>query len=160
MWRGLLLRYNPAQCELALISFAPNQIVWQGVKTDKDMNLRFDKNWFYLFISLFLLECCIAFFVHDHFIRPFVGDVLVVWLVFAFVRAFVAGGENWHIAVGVFVFAVLVEAGQYFDLVSLLGLQESSMARVVIGSVFDWKDILAYGVGTMGIFLGIHFKTC
>jgi len=124
------------------------------------MKLGFHKPYFYIFLSLFLLESCIALFVRDGFIRPFLGDVIVVWLVFAFVRAFVAGGENWHIAVGVFVFAVLVEAGQYFDVVSLLNLQESSLAQVVIGSVFDWKDILAYGVGTMGIFFGIHFKTC
>lgn len=113
------------------------------------MKLGFHKKYFFIFLSLFLLESCIALFVHDRFIRPFVGDVLVVWLVFAFVRMFFDGGKDWQVASGVFAFAVLVEAGQYFDLVSLLGLQDSLMARVVIGSVFDWKDILAYGVGAI-----------
>jgi Protein of unknown function (DUF2809) len=109
----------------------------------------FHKKYFFIFLSLFLLESCIALFVHDRFIRPFVGDVIVVWLVFAFVRMFFDRGKDWQIAAGVFAFAVLVEVGQYFDLVSLLGLQGSRMARVVIGSVFDWRDMLAYGVGVL-----------
>jgi hypothetical protein len=93
-----------------------------------------------------LLEVSIALFVRDQFVRPFVGDVLVVILVCSFVQVFLDGPPT-QIAIGVFVFACLVELGQYLDLVSVLQLEGSKIASVIIGSTFDWKDILAYGVG-------------
>lgn len=121
---------------------------------------KFGFHWKYacVFAGLLLVEICIALFLHDGFIRPFLGDVIVVWLVFALVRSFYAGGKDWQAAAGVFAFAVLVEAGQYFDLVSLLGLGGSRIARVMIGSVFDWRDILAYGAGAMGIMIVCALK--
>ena len=47
----------------------------------------------------------------------------------------------------IFIFSAFVEILQYFKLVEVLGLQDNRFARIVIGSVFDWKDILCYGVG-------------
>ena len=110
------------------------------------MKPAFHKSYFIIFVSLFLLEACIAVFVKDQFVRPFVGDVLVIWLIYAFVRTFYAGPPT-PIATGVFLFACLVELGQYFKLVSRLNLQHFQIARVVMGSTFDWKDLLAYFVG-------------
>ena len=40
--------------------------------------LRFNKTYFLLTILLFCTEVIIALFVHDNFIRPYFGDVLVV----------------------------------------------------------------------------------
>jgi hypothetical protein len=111
------------------------------------MRIGFNKRPFALFIFVLLLEICIALFVRDRFIRPFVGDVLVVILIYSFVRVFLDGPPN-RIAISVFAFACLVELGQYLNLVSLLQLQDSQVASIIIGSTFDWKDILAYGVGT------------
>jgi len=53
----------------------------------------------------------------------------------------------------IFIFAVLVEVGQYFNLVTLLGLSEYKLARIIIGSTFDMKDIACYLVGCVGLFL-------
>lgn len=117
------------------------------------MNWGFNKKYFVGFVLLFLVEACIALFVNDRFVRPFVGDVIVVWLVFAFARSFYAGGKDWQIAAGVFLFAALVELGQYLDLISRFGLRDSHTVRIVLGSTFDWKDILAYGVGAACIVL-------
>lgn len=52
-----------------------------------------------------------------------------------------------------FVFAVLVELGQYFNLARLLGLSDYAIARIMIGSTFDIKDIACYFVGCGGLYL-------
>ena len=46
------------------------------------------------FVILFLIEAAIALWVHDRFIRPYIGDVLVVVLVYVFVRIFFPSGAR------------------------------------------------------------------
>lgn len=100
------------------------------------------------FLALFIVEALIALFVHDSIIRPYVGDVLVVILIYCFVRIFIP--EKWRLMpFYVFLFAACVEALQYFDLVTLLGLSGNRLARVVLGSVFDWKDLACYAAGCL-----------
>lgn len=98
------------------------------------------------FIGIFLIELCIALFVHDDFIRPYGGDVLVTVLICCFVRIFFPDGVRL-LPVWVFLFAAAVEVGQYFDFVTLLGLGDSGFFRILLGSTFSWKDIVCYAVG-------------
>lgn len=98
------------------------------------------------FILLFLIEAFIAVFVHDAFVRPYVGDVLVVPVVYTFVRIFLPDGVPW-LWLYVVLFAVAVEVSQYFQLASLLGLEKYRFANMILGSVFDWGDILCYVAG-------------
>lgn len=100
------------------------------------------------FVLLFLIEAGIALWVHDQLIRPYVGDMLVVVLVYLFVRIFFPKGIR-RLPLYVFLFAAAVEVTQYFDLVRLLGLWHCRAARIILGSVFDWKDIACYGVGCL-----------
>ncbi|WP_420361325.1 DUF2809 domain-containing protein [Enterocloster hominis (ex Hitch et al. 2024)] len=104
------------------------------------------------FIILFLIEAAIALWVHDRFVRPYIGDVLVVVLVYVFVRIFFPSGIR-HLVLYVFLFAACVEVLQYFHLVEILGLQEFRAARIILGSVFDLKDIACYGVGCLGLWM-------
>lgn len=109
-----------------------------------------NKRVFYLLatIVLILLEVLIALFVHDNFVRPYIGDVIVVVVIYCFVRIFVP--EKLHfLPLYVFIFAVVVEVLQYFHIVDLLGLGNSTFFRVLIGGVFDLKDILCYGAGCL-----------
>lgn len=110
------------------------------------------RRWMYLaaFIIIFMIEACIAVFVHDRFIRPYVGDALVVVLIYCFVRVILPGGAP-RLPLYVFLFAVLAEVLQYFNLVDMLGLGGSRIARIILGSVFDWKDIASYGAGCLGL---------
>ena len=74
--------------------------------------------------------------------------MLVVVLVYCFVRVFVPRGLK-RLPLYVFLFAVCVEVLQYFRLAELLGLQGNTAARIILGSVFDWKDIACYGAGCL-----------
>jgi hypothetical protein len=98
------------------------------------------------FVFLFLVEVCIAVFVDDDFIRPYVGDVLVVILIYAMVRAFFRA-PILRTAGGVLAFSFGVEILQYFKIVEVLGLGSSELARTIIGTTFVWEDLLAYSVG-------------
>ena len=63
-----------------------------------------------LTILLLFTEVMIALFVHDKFIRPYVGDVLVVICIYTFVRIFIPEKFRW-LPAAIFVFSSLVELG-------------------------------------------------
>ncbi len=113
--------------------------------------IHFSPKYFYGTVLLLTIEVLIAQFMHDQFIRPFVGDVLVVILIYSFVRAFWRVPANATIG-AVFLFACGVEGLQYLDIVDRLGLRQSRVLAVIIGSVFDWQDILAYALGSTIVF--------
>jgi hypothetical protein len=110
----------------------------------------FNKKYFYFTLLLFTIEVGIALFVHDSFIRPFIGDVLVVILIYCFVRTF-CKIRSTTAAISVLAFAGTIEILQSFNLLKMLGLQSNKIMAVAIGSTFDWKDLLAYAIGTIVI---------
>lgn len=103
------------------------------------------------FIIIFCIEVLIALYVRDSFVRPYLGDVLVVVLVYSFVRIFLPTGIS-KMPFYVFLFACFVEVMQYFQLADTLGVTNRA-ARIVLGSTFDWKDIASYAVGCVLIVL-------
>ena len=116
------------------------------------MKFRLNKKFFCAFIIVLVIEIIIAVFINDNFIRPYVGDVLIVVLIYCFIKSFVANDIKllpWYI----FIFAVLVEIGQYFNLVYLLGLGDYQIARIIIGTTFDPIDIVCYLIGCIGLVL-------
>ncbi|NEP18724.1 MAG: DUF2809 domain-containing protein [Leptolyngbya sp. SIO4C1] len=92
------------------------------------------------------MELYIAIYVDDNFVRPYLGDVLVVILIYAVIRAFFKV-SILTTAIGVLAFSFVVEVLQYFKIVEILGLESSTIARTVIGTTFVWKDLIAYTVG-------------
>jgi len=99
-----------------------------------------------VFFVLVVIEILIALYVHDAFIRPYVGDMLVVIIVYCFVRIFVPDKFRL-LPLYVFLFATGVEYLQYFDLLGRIGLEDNIFFRTLLGSVFDIKDILCYAAG-------------
>ncbi len=75
-------------------------------------------------LVLFLTELCIALYLHDKIIRPYIGDILVVILIYAAAQA-VLRGPVLPIATGVLVFALAIEVSQYFGIVRKLNLQHT-----------------------------------
>jgi len=114
------------------------------------MKISWNKRTAYLLatVLIFLLELLIALFVRDNFIRPYVGDMLVVVLVYIFLRIIFPERPRL-LPLYVFLFAAGVEVLQGIRIVELLGLQDSRFFSVLIGTTFDWKDIVCYGVGCM-----------
>lgn len=102
--------------------------------------------YFLIFLLFLTIEILIALFVHDRFVRPYIGDVLVVVVLYFLVRVLLPEGYIW-LPVFLFVFATGVEFMQYLNLVEMLGLSDNKIMRILLGSVFDVKDIVCYGVG-------------
>lgn len=95
---------------------------------------------------LFIIEALIALFVRDGFVRGYLGDVLVVALVYAALRAMTRMSVALALAVTLGV-ALAVEIGQALGVLRMLGLADNRVAAVVFGGVFDVLDIAAYLAG-------------
>ena len=114
--------------------------------------LTFNIKYFFLTILIFIAEVLIALFVHDTIIRPYIGDVLVVILIYCFIKSFL---KLPVLAVAIFVllFSFGIEFLQYLNIVEKLGLQESKIARTVIGTSFAWIDLVCYIAGIIIILI-------
>ncbi len=107
---------------------------------------KFNRSYFIAAALLFLIEVFIALYVKDAFIRPYIGDLLVVILIYCMVKSCL-NISVWPAAIGVLLFSYMVEVLQYLKIVEVLHLQGSKFARVIIGTSFSWGDMLAYTLG-------------
>jgi hypothetical protein len=98
------------------------------------------------FAITFALVVLIAAFFQDPWIRPLLGDVLIVMVIAYFIHAFVSIPLR-QIAIGTLIFAYFIEFLQFLKIIDLLGWRDSQLAHLTIGSTFDWRDLVAYTVG-------------
>lgn len=105
------------------------------------------------FAVLVLIEVLIAIYVHDAFIRPYVGDMLVVIVLYCLARVIIPEQCRW-MPLWIFIFATVTEGLQYFKILRVLGVEDNTFLRILLGSTFDWKDIICYGMGCL--LLGIY----
>lgn len=110
------------------------------------------------FTVLLAVEVLIALFLHGGFIRYYLGDVIVVWVVYCFVKIFLVNADSYRTATGVMIFSFLVEFLQYIRIVDILGLGGSKFFRTLIGTSFSPLDLLCYTVGTAIIFALVFIK--
>ncbi len=104
------------------------------------------------FVILLAIEVLIALYVHDSFIRPYGGDILVTILLCCFARIFFVSGCR-PLPLWVFLFSAAVEIAQLFDPAELLGLGNIPFFRILIGSTFSLADLLCYASGCVIFFL-------
>ncbi len=130
-------------CKLKLLSFTLYNKVLLNM-------IRFSTSYFMLTAWLFFIELLIGRYLHDAFIRPYGGDFLVVILIYCFMKTFI-NTPVIKTALGVLVFAYLVEVSQYFHLVNLLGWQNSKVACLLMGTSFSFIDLLTYTLGVLFI---------
>ena len=116
------------------------------------IKVEINKKYLFCFIILFLIESLIAIFIHDNFIRPYLGDLLVIILIYCFISIFLKI-EIKLLPLYIFIFAVIVEGLQYIHILERLKLNHIPILKIVLGSTFDIKDILCYFIGMVILFL-------
>ncbi|HBY21542.1 MAG: hypothetical protein A2Y24_06110 [Clostridiales bacterium GWE2_32_10] len=114
--------------------------------------MKINKIYMGIFLILVVVEVMIALFVHDTIIRPYIGDVLIVFLMYSFIRGIVEK-QIKLLPLYLFIFSTLVELAQYFQIVKMLNLQENKLFSIIIGARFDIKDILCYLVASIVLFV-------
>ena len=100
-------------------------------------------------VVLLGIEVLIGVFVHDDFVRPFVGDVLVTALLCTMGRIVL---PRWRwLPLVVMLFAAAVELSQLLELDRILGVEGTAL-EIAIGSTFDTADLICYAVGCLLFF--------
>lgn len=118
------------------------------------MKLRFSVKYFLFTVLLFVTEVLIAtVFKNLHFLRAYIGDVLVVLLMYTFVLTFFEVRNRNILILSLLAFSVTVEVLQYFKIAEILNLKPGSWQHIVVGSSFSWWDILCYVAGGVLIFV-------
>lgn len=120
------------------------------------MKRKINLTYFLIFILLLTVEVLIALFVHDSFVRPYIGDVLVTGVLCAFFRIFVPTKPK-ILPILTAAIAAGVEFLQYFDFVSLLGLADNRFFSILLGKTFDPMDIVCYLIGGLIFFAAEYF---
>ncbi|MCS3530130.1 DUF2809 domain-containing protein [Chryseobacterium sp. JUb7] len=114
------------------------------------INLKFNLKYFLLTLFIFLVEVLIATSLKDiFFVRAYLGDVIVVMLIYTFIKSFVKTKNDQKVIFGIFMFSCLVELAQYFKIADQLGFPEGSLMYIIVGNSFSWIDILCYLVGCL-----------
>lgn len=117
------------------------------------MKLQFSLKYFLISIFIFLIEVLIATKLKDvFFVRAYLGDVIVVILLYTMVKSFFRV-NNQKLIGGILIFSCMVEFAQYFNIAEKLGFREGSLMYIVIGNSFSWIDILCYATGCLLIYL-------
>lgn len=85
-----------------------------------EMKIKFSLKYLLLSLLLFCIEVLIATVLKNNFfVRAYLGDVIVVILLYTFVRTFIKMNSIKLIA-GIFIFSCFIEFAQYFNIAEKL----------------------------------------
>lgn len=122
------------------------------------MKFKFSLTYFLLTVFIFLIEVLIATkLANIFFVRAYLGDVIVVILLYTFVKSFVKINDQ-KLILGILIFSCFVEFAQYFNIAEKLGFQPGSLMYIVIGNSFSWIDILCYIAGCVLLYLFVKLN--
>lgn len=106
------------------------------------------KNYLIGFFSLLIIEILIASFIKDDFIKPYLGDFLVVIMLYCFLM----GISRFSIYKSLFIvllFSFVIEFLQLIDIVKVLQYQPPKPIMIILGSSFSIWDLVAYLLGLL-----------
>lgn len=123
------------------------------------MKFKFNLKYLLLTIFIFFIEVLIATVLKNQFfIRAYLGDVIVVMLLYTLVKSFFII-DCTKLILGIFAFSCVVEYAQYFNLADKLGFPEGSLMYIVVGNSFSWIDIVCYGAGCLILYLIVKINS-
>ena len=106
------------------------------------------RNYLIGFFFLLIIEILIAIFIKDDFIRPYLGDFLVVIMLYCFLMAI----SRFYIYKSLFiilVFSFTIEFLQLIDIAKLLQYQLPRPIMIILGNSFSVWDLVAYLLGLL-----------
>lgn len=112
--------------------------------------------YFWIFLLLLVTETVIAVFHLHKFIRGFIGDVLVIPLLFYFGK-WTTRFSVKRILLLVILIAFCIEFLQWFNFASKLGI-ENSVIYILLGDTFDPWDLAAYVIGGLTVIFLERFR--
>lgn len=109
-------------------------------------------SWKCAFLSLMVLfvEVAIEHFFKTGFIRFFIGDFFILWLLYFAMRTILDSTKK-GILIGVLSFAFFIEFLQLVELPERMGW-EGRFSNLILGSSFDPLDLLAYILGGLSVY--------
>ncbi len=137
---------------MKLIKIEIINIVVSNLIVKGDRFIKMNMKYIFVFLILLITETIIALLVNDVIIRPYIGDVLVVILMYTLIRGVIQKSIKF-LPIYLFLFASTVELAQYFHIVDMLYLQDNKVISTIIGTKFDIRDILCYLIGTAILFI-------
>ncbi len=112
--------------------------------------------------KIYSLTLCLVFFSLSILIvvfsrelgalRGFLWDVVIVMLLLSILQVCIPV-KPWIWVLSVLSLAYSIEILQYFHLIEKLSLEKNIFAELILGSVFDPLDLIAYLIGGILIFL-------
>ncbi|TRO65483.1 DUF2809 domain-containing protein [Christiangramia sabulilitoris] len=112
------------------------------------MKIARNKRKYYLlgFAGLLIVEILIAAYVQDDFIRPYLGDFLVVILLYCLLMS-ISNISVIKALLMVLTFTFALEFFQMINIVKVFQYQPPEFVMIAIGSSFSTWDLLAYFLG-------------
>ncbi|PKG59228.1 DUF2809 domain-containing protein [Shewanella sp. Choline-02u-19] len=108
-------------------------------------------------LVLLLVLIFIALFVRDAFIRPILGDALVVVWLYYLLSSFINLTSRTLVAITILI-AFCVEFSQYLNIAELLGIKSATVLSIILGATFDVGDLVAYLAGGAVCIIAEHIR--
>lgn len=118
---------------------------------EREVMFNYNHIHFFIFSILFITEVAIALFIHDQFIRPYLGDYLVIFLLYYFTASFVKTKPT-YIIIGILLFSYFIEMLQYLNIVDYFQIK-NKILRIVIGNTFSYEDLIIYTLAGISLYL-------
>lgn len=102
-----------------------------------------------MFSIILIIECLIAIFLKQGFIRQNVGDILVVPCIYTMLKI-IFPQKIKFLDLYVLIFAIIVEILQLLNITTILS-NNNKILSIALGGTFDIKDIICYILGFISI---------